>query len=196
MYINSTLFSDFLTHREITWLGVDFSKAKFTRSGFEMTQEIMRRYFNDWNMLIISDQKKYDVRMSFRKPVMQYDLSWVSKKNKALKINNVISDFITVDAIQTDESIINYVQSNLLPSVTTYGLLFIVESFDDMTKSGTVWVVIVNTETNQVVLCDKFIKSPSGFGLRNYWGRVFYNLFFDIQKYAFLRWENLVRQEG
>lgn len=195
MYINSTLFSDFLTHREITWLGVDFSKAKFTRSGFEMTQEIMRRYFNDWNMLIISDQKKYDVRMSFRKPVMQYDLSWVSKKNKALKINNVISDFITVDAIQTDESIINYVQSNLLPSVTTYGLLFIVESFDDMTKSGTVWVVIVNTETNQVVLTEKFIKSPSGFGLRNYWGRVFYNLFFDIQKYAFLRWENLVRQE-
>lgn len=196
MYINSTLFSDFLTHREITWLGVDFSKAKFTRSGFEMTQEIMRRYFNDWNMLIISDQKKYDVRMSFRKPVMQYDLSWVSKKNKALKINNVISDFITVDAIQTDESIINYVQSNLLPFVTTYGLLFIVESFDDLTKLGTVWVVIVNTETNQVVLCDKFIKSPSGFGLRNYWGRVFYNLFFDIQKYAFLRWENLVRQEG
>lgn len=196
MYIDSTLFSDFLTRREITWLGVDFSKAKFTRSGFEMTQEIMRRYFNDWNMLIISDQKKYDVRMSFRKPVMQYDLSWVSKKNKALKINNVISDFITVDAIQTDESIINYVQSNLLPSVTTYGLLFIVESFDDMTKLGTVWVVIVNTETNQVVLCDKFIKSPSGFGLRNYWGRVFYNLFFDIQKYAFLRWENLVRQEG
>lgn len=195
MYIDSTLFSDFLTHREITWLGVDFSKAKFTRSGFEMTQEIMRRYFNDWNMLIISDQKKYDVRMSFRKPVMQYDLSWVSKKNKALKINNVISDFITVDAIQTDESIINYVQSNLLPSVTTYGLLFIVESFDDMTKSGTVWVVIVNTETNQVVLTEKFIKSPSGFGLRNYWGRVFYNLFFDIQKYAFLRWENLVRQE-
>lgn len=196
MYIDSTLFSDFLTRREITWLGVDFSKAKFTRSGFEMTQEIMRRYFNDWNMLIISDQKKYDVRMSFRKPVMQYDLSWVSKKNKALKINNVISDFITVDAIQTDESIINYVQSNLLPSVTTYGLLFIVESFDDLTKLGTVWVVIVNTETNQVVLCDKFIKSPSGFGLRNYWGRVFYNLFFDIQKYAFLRWENLVRQEG
>lgn len=195
MYINSTLFSDFLTRREITWLGVDFSKAKFTRSGFEMTQEIMRRYFNDWNMLIISDQKKYDVRMSFRKPVMQYDLSWVSKKNKALKINNVISDFITVDAIQTDESIINYVQSNLLPSVTTYGLLFIVESFDDLTKLGTVWVVIVNTATNQVVLCDKFIKSPSGFGLRNYWGRVFYNLFFDIQKYAFLRWENLVRQE-
>lgn len=196
MYIDSTLFSDFLTRREITWLGVDFSKAKFTRSGFEMTQEIMRRYFNDWNMLIISDQKKYDVRMSFRKPVMQYDLSWVSKKNKVLKINNVISDFITVDAIQTDESIINYVQSNLLPFVTTYGLLFIVESFDDLTKLGTVWVVIVNTETNQVVLCDKFIKSPSGFGLRNYWGRVFYNLFFDIQKYAFLRWENLVRQEG
>ena len=193
MYINAELFSDFLTHREVTWLGVDFSKARFTRSGFQLTQEVIQRYFNDWNMLIISDQKKYDVRMSFRKPVMQYDLSWVTKRNKTVKINNLLSDFITIDAVYPDEEIIGYVQSSLFPTVTEYSLLFIVESFDDHTKIGTVWVVILQSSTRQVVLCEKFMKNPSGFGLRNYWGRVFYNLFFDIQKYAFLRWENLVK---
>lgn len=196
MYINSNLFSDFLSRREITWLGVDFSLAKFTHNGFQFTQEVMRRYFNDWNMLIIYDQKKYDIRISFRKPVMHYDLSWVSKKNKSVKMAGAMSDFITMDAVQTDDSIINYVQSNDFPQITTYGLFFLVESFDDHTRLGTVWVVVVKTDTKQVVLCEKFIKSPSGFGLRNYWGRVFYNLFFDIQKYAFIRWENLIRQEN
>lgn len=195
MYINAELFSDFLTHREVTWLGVDFSKARFTRSGFQLTQEVIQRYFNDWNMLIISDQKKYDVRMSFRKPFMQYDLSWVTKRNKLVKINNLLSDFITIDAVYTDESIMGYVQSSLFPNVSEYALLFIVESFDDHTKIGTVWVVILQSSTRQVVLCEKFMKTPSGFGLRNYWGRVFYNLFFDIQKYAFPRWENLVKKQ-
>ena len=196
MYINAELFSDFLTHREVTWLGVDFSKAKFTRSGFQLTQEVLQRYFNDWNMLIISDQKKYDVRMSFRKPVMQYDLSWVTKRNKAVKINNLLSEFITIDAVYSDEAIMGYVQGSIFPQVSEYSILFIVESFDEHTKLGTVWVVIVHSSTRQVVLCEKFMKTPSGFGLRNYWGRVFYNLFFDIQKYAFPRWENLVRGKG
>ena len=193
MYINAELFSDFLTYREVTWLGVDFSKARFTRSGFQFTQEVIQRYFNDWNMLIISDQKKYDVRMSFRKPIMQYDLSWVTKRNKAVKINNLLSDFITIDAVYSDEAIIGYVQGSIFPHVSEYSILFIVESFDEHTKLGTVWVVIVQSNTRRVVLCEKFMKTPSGFGLRNYWGRVFYNLFFDIQKYAFLRWENLVK---
>ena len=193
MYINAALFSDFLQHREVTWLGIDFSKAKFTRSGFQLTQEVIQRYFNDWNMLIISDQKKYDVRMSFRKPVMQYDLSWVTRRNKSVKLNNLLKDFITMDAVYSEEAVVEYMQEAVLPNVSDYALLFMVESFDDHTKLGTVWVVIVRTADNQVVLCEKFMKSPGGFGLRNFWGRVFYNLFFDIQKYAFLRWENLVK---
>lgn len=193
MYINAELFSDFLTHREVTWLGVDFSKARFTRSGFQLTQEVIQRYFNDWNMLIISDQKKYDVRMSFRKPVMQYDLSWVTRRNKSVKLSTLLKDFITMDAVYSEEAVMAYMQEAMLPNVSDYAILFIVESFDDHTKLGTLWVVIVRTADNQVVLCEKFMKSPGGFGLRNYWGRVFYNLFFDIQKYAFLRWENLVK---
>lgn len=193
MYINAELFSDFLKHREVTWLGVDFSKAKFTRSGFQLTQEVIQRYFNDWNMLIISDQKKYDVRMSFRKPVMQYDLSYVTRRNKSVKLNSLLKDFITMDVVYSEEAIVEYMREAVLPNVSDYALLFMVESFDDHTKLGTVWVVILRTSDNQVVLCEKFMKSPGGFGLRNYWGRVFYNLFFDIQKYAFIRWENLVK---
>lgn len=195
MYFNAELFADFLTHREVTWLGVDFSKAKFTRSGFSLPQEAFQRYLNDWNMLIISDQKKYDVRMSFRKPIMQYDLSWVTKRNKTVKVNDALSEFITIDAVYSDEAIMEYVMKSMLPTITSYALYFIVESFDDHTKLGTVWVVLVRAEDHGVVLCEKFMKVPSGFGLRNYWARVFYNLFFDIQKYAFPRWENLVKKQ-
>ena len=31
MYMNETLFADFLKTREILWVGINFAKAKFTR---------------------------------------------------------------------------------------------------------------------------------------------------------------------
>lgn len=193
MFIDKDLFPDFLSHKEITWAGVDFSKGKYTRASFNVSQEIMQRYFNDWNLLVISDQKKYDVRMSFRKPVMQYDLSWVSKRNKTVKVNNAVADFITIKDVVSEDEIVNYIQESSLPELTDYVLLFVVESFDDKTKTGQVWVVVKNIPHNKVVLCEKFIKEPGGFGLRNYWARVIYNVFFDVQKMAFLRWENLFK---
>ena len=59
MYINTPLFTEFINAKEILWLGIDFTHAKFTRKGFDVPQDVLRNYFNEWNQLIISDQKKY-----------------------------------------------------------------------------------------------------------------------------------------
>jgi hypothetical protein len=69
----------------------------------------------------------------------------------------------------------------------------VVESFDTTVKTAAIWVVITKTETQEVVLCEKFLKTPAGFGTRNYWARTFYNVFYDVQTNAFLRWENMVQ---
>ena len=60
-------------------------------------------------------------------------------------------------------------------------------------KTGAVWVVILDTGTHEPVLCEKFLKVPSGFGTKNYWGRIFYNLLYDIRSYAYYRWESLIK---
>ena len=107
MYMNEDLFVDFLSVKEVLWVGINFSQAKFTRNGFNFTQEIMHHYFHEWNMLILNDQKKYDIRMSFRKPVMQYDLSVVTKLNKSLKVNDVLTKFIGI-TVSADHEICAY----------------------------------------------------------------------------------------
>ena len=192
MYMNETLFADFLTTREILWVGINFSKAKFTRQGFDFTQEILQHYFHEWNMLILNDQKKYDIRMSFRKPVMQYNLSTVTKLNKSLKSNDIIVKNISSRNVYSDEQMREYASQLELPGTLPYSLMFVVESFDSTVKTAAIWVVISKTETREVVLCEKFLKKPSGIGVRNYWARTFYNVFYDIQSDAFLRWENMV----
>ena len=178
MYMNENLFVDFLKVKEILWVGINFSMAKFTRKDFNFTQEIMQHYFLEWNKLILNDQKKYDIRMSFRKPVMHYDLSTVTKLNKMVKINDVLSKYIGIKDVLTDEQMCQYLSELTLPTSMKYALMFVVESFDASVKTAAIWVVLVATETQEVVLCEKFLKQPAGIGTRNYWARTFYNVFY------------------
>lgn len=195
MYMNEDLFIDFLSVKEILWTGINFSKAKFTRNGFNFSQEIMQHYMNDWNMLILNDQKKYDIRMSFRKPIMQYDLSAVTKINKGTKIARMLSQHIDIKDIITEDEIREYIALQVFPRETKYALTFLVESFDADTKIAAIWVIIVENATSSVVLCEKFLKSPGGFGTRSYWARTFYNLLFDVKSQTFVRWENMVQNK-
>lgn len=196
MYMNEQLFVDFLQVREILWVGINFSKAKFTREEFDYPQEVLQRYIHDWNMLILNDQKKYDIRMSFRKPVMQYDLSVITKINKSLKANDLLTKNIKANDVLSDDQMRELASVQTLPQSLPYALSLWVESFDSKVKTASIWVVITKTETQEVVLCEKFLKKPGGFGLRNYWARTFYNVFYDIQSQAFLRWENMVGMTG
>lgn len=193
MYMNETLFADFLKTREILWVGINFAKSKFTREGFDFNQETLQHHLQEWNKLILNDQKKYDIRMSFRKPIMKYDLSVITKLNKSLKVNDVLTLFISSQHVYSDEQMRNYVATLELPATLPYALMFAVESFDTTVKTAAIWVVITRTDTREVVLCEKFLKKPAGIGLRNYWARTFYNVFYDIQSDAFRRWENMVQ---
>ena len=194
--MNEQLFVDFLQVREILWVGINFSKAKFTREEFDYPQEVLQRYLHDWNMLILNDQKKYDIRMSFRKPVMQYDLSVITKTNKSLKTNDLLTKNIKANDVLSDDQMRELASALTLPQSLPYALSLWVESFDSKVKTAAIWVVITKTETQEVVLCEKFLKKPGGFGLRNYWARTIYNVFYDIQSQAFLRWENMVGTAG
>lgn len=193
MYLSPTLFTEFIHNKEILWLGIDFSLAKFTRQGFDLPQDTLRNYFNEWNQLIISDQKKYDIRMSFRKPIMNYDLARVTKSNKSVRPNNLLCENISIETVHTDEQICEYLRGIAMPQTHRFALHFIVESFDTNCKTGAVWVVLTDTGTHEPVLCEKFLKVPGGFGLKNYWGRIFYNLLYDIRSHAYYRWESLVK---
>lgn len=195
MFLNEDSFIDFLSAKEVTWAGIDFSKAKFTRNGFDFPSEIIQYFFNEWNLLIISDQKKYDIRLAFRKPILHYDLSYITKRNKTVKSTSSLVEYIGVDNMFSEDDILQYFSKLNLPQQTRFAISVLVESFDKNSKTAALWIIISDTETKQVVLCEKFLKDPSGFNTKSYWARTFYNLFFDIQKSSFVRWENLVKNK-
>ena len=126
---------------------------------------------------------------------MQYDLSLTTKINKGLRVNHLLTQRIDIKDVLSDEQVVEYFSSLEYPTTSKYALTFLVESFDDSTKMAAIWVVILETESRSVVLCEKFLKQPGGFGTRNYWARTYYNLLFDIKSSSFLRWENMVQNQ-
>jgi hypothetical protein len=195
VYINKELFPDFLKEREVDWLGVDFSKATFTKKGFDMPNDVLQLYFNEWNALIISDQKKYDIRVAFRKPVVHFDLSFVEKQNKLHKGDAPIRDVVRMENLLDENMITRYFRDAQFPNLSKYALIFLVESFDNTIKKGSVWVAAIKSNTKELVLCEKFAETPSGFNIKSYWARVFYNIFFNISRSAYVRWEHLVQAD-
>jgi len=88
--------------------------------------------------------------------------------------------------------IANYLRPISLPDTSKFSLLFMVEAFDSTIKKGSVWVIVIKNDTKELALCEKFTESPSGFSIKSYWARIFFNIFFNISRTAFLRWEHLV----
>jgi hypothetical protein len=193
MYINKELFLDFLKAREVAWLGIDFSKATFTKKGFEIPNDVLQLYFNEWNALIISDQKKYDVRVAFRKPIVHFDLSFVKKQNKLYKGDTPIRDVVRIENLLDENIIAHYFRDAQLPILSKYSIIFLVESFDNTIKKGSVWVIVIKSGTSELVLCERFSESPGGFNIKSYWARVFFNIFFNISRSSYVRWEHLVK---
>ena len=194
MFLNESLFKDFLSQRDILWTGINFSKAKLTKQGFDFPQDVLQYYFNGWNSSIINNQKKFDIRLSFQKPIMRYDLAMVTKMNKGAKASHLLTNVIAHQDILNETLVCSYITENcVIESETPYALTFLVEYLDSIAKRASIWVVIYKTSTGEVALAEDFLLKPGGFGTNNYWGRTFYNLLFDIKTSAFIRWKNLVQ---
>ena len=161
-----------------------------------MPNDVLQLYLNEWNAMIISDQKKYDIRVAFRKPVVHFDVSFVKKQNKLYKGDTPIREFVRMENLLNENIIANHLQEIPIPKLSKYSLLFMVESFDNTIKKGSVWVVIIRSANQEVLFCEKFSETPSGFNIKSYWARVFFNIFFNISRSAYVRWEHLVTESS
>jgi len=158
-----------------------------------MPNDVLQLYLNEWNALIVSDQKKYDIRVAFRKPVVIFDVSFVKKQNKLYKGDMPIREFVRMENLLNEDIISKYIKTVHLPNLSEYSLLFMVESFDNTVKKGSVWVVVIKSARKELVFCEKFSETPGGFNIKSYWARVFFNIFFNISRSAYMRWEHLVQ---
>jgi hypothetical protein len=167
---------------DITWLGLDFSQARFIgpASQFKDAGEITNDEFRDkytvaWNQLYIDEQKKFNVAEMVRQPSVKYALEVTAKANGNIKkdfFNSSPNDFKTLD----EKKIADLVKGYNFQGKTGNGVLFFVEGMSKGLGEAGAWVTLVDMQTKKVIFTTYKTGKAGGFGFRNYWAKSFYNI--------------------
>jgi len=179
------------TSNSITWFGLDYSEAYFIGTeGFTNPDDIKSRYFDSWNNLVLQESDKFDIGKFFYKDEVENDLSVVSKRNAGVDIKSrVIND--PSEAVPLDENkvrkMINEYEFEGNPE--GLGLVFIVESYDKNSTTGTYYVTFFNISTREALLIKRMEGKAKGFGLRNFWAASYYAVMKSANK-MYEKWEN------
>lgn len=184
---------DVFSQNEVVWYGLDFSKSKFIGS-FENIKgtmpidafELRESYIPAWNSLVVSEPNNFDIKKTFWKKDVYYDLKSVESVNSTID---------TRDLITQNNHIIS--KSDLPKMVALYnkgdkkeglGLSFIIECFDKSKVQASLWVVFFDIETKKILLSKYCVGKPVGFGIRNYWAGAIKHIMNEIRYNKFQKW--------
>jgi hypothetical protein len=184
---------DVIAAKEITWFGLDFSKALFVGSftqfadaGGQSSSEIKDKFMPSWNDLVVNERQKFDLKKAYSKENVIYDLDIVTKRNAAVDVANMTSLNTQADRVKKED--VAKIVSQYKITKKGIGLVYIVDTFDKPDEKGTIWVTFFDMATHKVLIAEKFTAKPGGFGLRNYWAKTVFEVMMKRSAEAYEGW--------
>jgi hypothetical protein len=174
---------------EITWLGLDFSGAKFIGDRERLGSESDIRHLIDAiNELMINEADKYNVAAAIQKKSVDNEIEVTNEHNAELDVLAMISadgkDHVHMNRSQVEEIISGYD----FKGKSGIGLMFNVESFNKILEEGSFWITFVNMGSKEVLFTERLTAPPSGFGMRNFWAGSVNGILGKIKKKEFENW--------
>jgi hypothetical protein len=174
---------------EVTWLGLDFSGAKFIGDRERLGSESDIHHLLDaLNELMVKEADKYNVAAALQKKKIEYGTEVTTEHNAGLDVLSMISaegkDHVHLKPGDVEEIISSYD----LKGKSGIGLMFNVESFNKLIEEGSFWVTFVNMGTKEVLFTERLTAPPSGFGMRNFWAGSVNGVLTKIKKKEFENW--------
>ena len=174
---------------EITWLGLDFSGAKFIGDRERLGSESDIRHLIDAiNELMITEADKYNVAAAIQRKTVDNEIEVTNEHNAELDVLAMISadgkDHIHLNRSQVEEIISSYD----FKGKSGIGLMFNVESFNKLLEEGSFWITFVNMGSKEVLFTERLTAPPSGFGMRNFWAGSVNGVLAKIKKKEFENW--------
>lgn len=161
-----------ISEPNVTWLGVDFSYAKFTLIT-EDPATVVNTYFQSINNVIASEPEKYDIRKFFNKSDVTIHLDAVKEKNLKVDPSSlVIENDYNLDAAEISKIVKGY----NLKGMSGTGLVFIAGNLNKPKNTGSYYVVFFDMGSREIIDSKKYDGKAVGIGFRNYWAGSVYNI--------------------
>lgn len=160
-----------------TFLGIDYSQAKFVGVNQEHEQKLKDVYMPAWNYLFINEQQKYDVAKMLKVDKVTYMVDFFEASNAQLK--DVYSQN---DPQHSESDVRKYIQTLSLEKVTTdYAVWFMASAYNKSQEYGSHYFIIYDVKAKEVLVLAQFKENPRGFSFRNYWAFTYYKAMESIQ---------------
>jgi hypothetical protein len=184
---------DFFNNSEtpLTYLGIDFTKAKLINEAGGNPMDIRNRLYNSINDVVVNEPKKYDIAGAFHKNSVTSDLTAVKAKNEKINAEEIMSSN-TADFNRLKETdIAGMVKALAISGKKGIGLLFVMEGMkkEDKKAAASVWAVLIDLQTKKVLLSERFENKAAGFGFRNFWSSTIKATIDDIEKDKYKEWK-------
>ncbi|MDD5570082.1 MAG: hypothetical protein PHD97_02895 [Bacteroidales bacterium] len=159
---------------EATWYGIDFTRAKMVGPDFNDPQAIRDQFFKSWNDLILKEFKKFDLRKFFRKGNVPFNIEPVISRNSKVNISK-LTTYNSGDAVIKETELKDIIKEYDIKNKEGVGMLLVVESFNNIDKTGYFHIVFFDLATKSVLFTQKISGKAAGVGFRNFWAGAIYN---------------------
>ena len=150
-----------------TFLGLDFGLARMIGShGFNNPSAIRDRLFSSWNLVLLKEKRKYDVKKFMGLKNYQILIDWNTNRNLSVPVDGLV---INGSYSLSETDVLDYIASLPELPIKGMGITFVVESFNKIEESAYIWIVVFEIETKKVISIARKNGRPSGLGIRNYW---------------------------
>jgi hypothetical protein len=172
----------------ITWLGLDFTGAKFVGDREKIgTEDDLHKLMTAWNNLMINEGEKFDIGKALHRLPLNQAVDIAIVHNEKLNLQGTITNAETSHL--TKEDVSRIVSSYNFASQNGMGVLFVVDSFSKLQEEGIVWVTFIDMDTKEVIFTNRLTAKPVGFGIRNYWAGAIYGMLKQIRLNYYDKWK-------
>ncbi|RPD40943.1 hypothetical protein [Chitinophaga barathri] len=180
---------------KLTYLGIDFTKAKIIGDAALKTDDIPETQYASINQKVVNEAKKYTIAEAFNREEVSTDIGPVNKRNAKIDEDNIKSDNSDDYQALTPDDVKSLVSGFDFNGKTGLGLLLVMEGFNKTKKEISTYVTLVDMKAKKVLFTERVTGSLGGrFGVA--WG--FANLYLtgvkavidDIEKKKFKEWKS------
>lgn len=159
---------------KITFLGLDFTQAKFIgQDGFNDPEKIKTYYLQLWNEMLETEYDKYNIKEQLRAENYTTSVDDMIALNDGYDVkSNILNGTYNISEKDVEKAVKKY----KLSSKEGIGVVYVVESFSKTDERAYVWVTFINMKNNKVLYTEKVEAKAGGFGFRNYWLGAVYNV--------------------
>lgn len=171
----------------VTWIGLDFSKAKLVPdTAFAEMGMDARSMLHKWNTLLEKETEKFDLGGALRNTRCTTNTSFLLDVNNAVTPGQLLGQ----ENYALDKELVPGMVRAYPTTGEGLGVVFIVSTFDKARHTAEFYVTFFNMATKEVLLSDRVYGKPMGFGLRNYWAGAVYSALKKIKATHSRVWRN------